>query len=152
MMRINFEEVIENQEEETDFYDISKARKAVGGLFSEDSSRSKPANVAIDVLPANLSDEKVGEKVRTPKNRYVFTDDGLEENIKKKNKFEQFEILHHDKASREVKKAAEKKPAPKRKSSSAYAAAGRDAGVLNDSESALSSVIRTVAIILALIF
>jgi len=155
MMRINFEEIIENQEEEeqTDFYDVSKARKAVGGLFAEDSSRNESAKVAIDVLPADLSGEKTSQKVRTPKSRYVFTEDGLEENLKSKNKLEHFEIVHHDSKQKEVKRPSNKKPAtqPKRKSSNTYASMD-GAGVLSDSESALSSAIRGIAVVLALIF
>ena len=166
MMRINFEEVInedEYQEEEQNFYDVAKARKAVGGLFSDDSTTVKPAKVAIDVLPKDVDDKRVEkrteqkpERARSPKSRYVFTEDGLEENLESKNKkYDHIEIVHHDSPKqREAKKGANTKPSapPKRKSANSYAAMDRDAGLLSDSESMLSSAIKWIAIVLAAIF
>ena len=164
MMRINFEEVVNEDEynEEQNFYDVAKARKAVGGLFADNSKTTKASGVAIDVLPAEVSEETVTktekkpEKIRSPKSRYVFTDDGLEENLDSKNKkYEHIEIVHHDSPKqKEAKKAVSAKPStpPKRKSTASYASIEGDAGLLSDSESILSSTIRWIAIVLATIF
>ena len=162
MMRINFEEAINEDEyqEEQNHYDVAKARKAVGGLFADEPT---PAKVAIDVLPADLSDKKdeikKAEKVRSPKSRYVFTEDGLKENLERRNKYDHIEIVHHDdpdlrEVKREAKKTVNQKPSapPKRKLSNSYAAMEGDAGVLSDSDSVLSSAVKWIAIVLAAIF
>jgi len=157
MMRINFEEIIEDQEEKQEgqnadeFYDAAKARKVVGGLFAEDSPKRKPSKVAIDVLPADIPEEKA----RTPKSRYVFTDEGLVGNLDDKYTIFEHSEKNRREELRETKRPTNKKSSapPKRKSSgNSYAVSMDEISNGDDSESGLSSAIRGIAIVLALIF